>query len=129
MATLFPGAILYDDAELTRALVEARAPRPSPAAESLGGVEAFAAVEGPGLRPPGPVAGLLALPPPGTALRRNPLYGPDGRIAWPSERYGREYGTRATYPPGSTAPDRAVLDAATVEAARRRELLDLPERW
>jgi hypothetical protein len=69
------------------------------------------------------------LPPPGTALRRNPLYDAAGRIAWPSERYGREYGARATYPLGSQAPDHAVLDAATAAAARRRELVDLPERW
>jgi SAM-dependent methyltransferase len=128
MAALFPDAILYDDAELTRGLAEARAPRPA-AVEALRGAEAFAAVEGPGRGQPEPVTGRLALPPPGTALRRNPLYGADGRIAWPSERYGREYGPRATYPPGSTAPERAVLDMTTIEAARRRELLELPERW
>ncbi|MDO9712185.1 class I SAM-dependent methyltransferase [Paracraurococcus lichenis] len=128
MAALLPDAVLYDDAELTRALAESRAPRPAPA-EVLRGAEAFAAVAGPGLAPAMPVAGLLALPPAGAPLRRNPLYGEDGHIAWPSERYGREYGARATYPPRAAAPARAVLEAATVEAARRRELLDLPERW
>jgi SAM-dependent methyltransferase len=129
MAALFPDALLYDDAELTRALAEARIPRPAPAVEALGEAEAFAAVEGPGLGPPEPVTGHLALAPPGTVLRRNPLYGADGHLAWPSERYGQEYGARATYPPGTAAPERAVLGAATLEAARRRELLDLPERW
>lgn len=128
MAALLPDALLYDDAELTRALVAARAPRPADAA-ALRGAEAFAAAAGPGLSAARPVAGLLALPPPGTALRRNPLYGEDGAVAWPSERYAAEYGPGATYPPRSQAPARAPLGARTAEAARRRELLDLPERW
>ena len=128
MAALLPDAVLYEDAELTRALAAGRAPRPSLPA-SLRGAEAFAAVAGPGLPAARPSPDMLALPPPGTALRRNPLYDADGRIAWPSERYGREYGAHATYPLGSRAPDRAVLDAGTAEAARRRELVDLPERW
>jgi SAM-dependent methyltransferase len=128
LATLFPEALLYDDAELTRALAEARAPNPAEA-PALAGAEAFAVAEGPGLRRPAAVTGVLALPPDGAALRRNPLYGEDGRVAWPSERYGREYGTLVTYPRATRAPHRAVLDAATTEAARRRELLDLPERW
>ncbi|RYI86295.1 MAG: class I SAM-dependent methyltransferase, partial [Acetobacteraceae bacterium] len=128
MAALFPQGLLYDDAELTRALAENRMPRPAPAS-SLQQAEAFAVVEGPGLHPAQPVRGLLALPPAGASLRRNPLYGPDGRIAWPSERYGHEYGPRATYPSSSGAPDCATLDATTIEAARRRELVDLPEGW
>ncbi len=128
MAGLLPGATFYDDAELTRALAEARAPTPSPP-EALRGAEAFAAVEGPGVAAPLAVAGTLALPPQGSALRRNPLYGADGRIAWPSARYAREYGPRVTYPASSGLPETAVLGPATAEAARRRELLDLPERW
>jgi hypothetical protein len=128
MAALLPDAVLYDDAELTRALAESRSPRPS-TPEALRGAEAFCAVEGPGLRLPRAVDGVLALPPEGAELRRNPLYDEGGAIAWPSDRYEREYGPRATYPPRSAAPDRAVLDGATAEAARRRELLDLPERW
>lgn len=128
LAALFPEALLYDDAELTRALAEGRAPSAAPAA-ALRRAEAFAAVEGPGLRPARAVSGLLALPPAGAKLRRNPLYGADGRVAWPSDRYGREYGPRMTYPACSTAPDRATLDATTIEAARRRELVDLPEGW
>ena len=125
---LFPDAALYDDAELTRALADGRAPLAAPAA-ALGGVEAFSIATGPGLAPSRPVVGLLALPPPGAALRRNPLYGADHRIAWPSERYAREYGPRATYPAASDAPAHATLDATTEAPARRRELLDLPERW
>jgi SAM-dependent methyltransferase len=128
MAALMPDAVLYDDAELTRALAEARAPMPA-LPEALRGAEAFAAVEGPALGVPRAITGLLALPPEGAALRRNPLYDQAGRIAWPSDRYAQEYGARATYPTGTAAPERAVLDEATMEAARRRELLALPERW
>jgi hypothetical protein len=129
MAALLPDAVLYEDAELTAALVEARAPlrghrsrrwrvsRPSPPSR--------ARASGPAR----PVAGQLALPPAGAALRRNPLYGEDGRLSWPSERYGREYGPRATYPARAGVPESAVLGPHTAEAARRRELLDLPERW
>ncbi|MCW8085698.1 class I SAM-dependent methyltransferase [Sabulicella glaciei] len=123
VASMFPGATIYDDAELTRALAEGRAPESRPAA-ALAGAEAFSLVEGAG--PARPVRGL---PHDGAALRRNPLYGSDGRLTWPSERYALEYGPRATFPATSAAPARAVLDAATEAPARRRELLDLPERW
>ncbi|MFL1461586.1 hypothetical protein ACI6QG_05240 [Roseococcus sp. DSY-14] len=123
VAAMFPAAQAYDDAELTRALAEGRAPVPQPVA-ALAGVEAFSLVEGAG--PPRAVHGL---PAPGTPLRRNPLYGADGALAWPSPRYEREYGPRATYPPRSDAPARAALAPATEAQARRRELLDLPERW
>ncbi len=128
MAALMPDAVLYDDAELTRALAGARAPMPAPA-EALRGAEAFAAVEGPALALPRAITGLLALPAEGAELRRNPLYDEAGCIAWPSDRYAREYAARATYPADTVAPRRAVLGAATIEAARRRELVALPERW
>ncbi|SDB05921.1 class I SAM-dependent methyltransferase [Belnapia rosea] len=128
MAALLPDARLYEDAELTRALAAGRAPQAAPA-DDLRGAEAFAAAAGPGLPAPRPVTGLLALPPPGAVLRRNPLYDAEGRIAWPSERYGQEYGALATYPPSTSQPPSVPLTAATVEAARRRELVDLPEGW
>ncbi len=128
MAALFPEATLYEDAELTRSLVEGRSPHAVGAVE-LARVEAFAAAEGPGLAPAGAVTGILALPREGAALRRNPLYGLDGRIAWPSERYAMEYAERATYPAQTRAPERAVLGPRTAAAARRRELVELPERW
>jgi hypothetical protein len=70
------------------------------------------------------------VPPPGTRLRRNPLY-EAGAIRWPSERYEREYGPLATYPMRTEAPAEAVAGAdPLVDAlARRRVLVDLPERW
>jgi len=125
---LFPQAMRYDDAELTRALIQARRPV-SASPDDLQRAEAFAVVEGPGVGPARAVLGGLALPPDGAALRRNPLYDTAGRVAWPSPRYEREYGPRATYPAASTAPLSAMLDAGTLQAARRRELVDLPERW
>jgi SAM-dependent methyltransferase len=126
MAALFPDGRFYDDAELTRAAIRRGLPEAAPAA-ALSGAEAFAVVAGkvPAVQP---VGGRLALPSPGTPLRRNPLYR-DGSIAWPSARYEREYGPRATYPLRATAPEHAVADARTADWALRRELLDLPERW
>jgi SAM-dependent methyltransferase len=130
--TLFPDGFVYDDAELTHALVEARPPTPQPPGR-LRHVEAFSVACGPGLRrPPRILDNGLTLPLPGAGLRRNPLYrSVDEKcaVAWPSERYEAEYATRATYPAQTNAPERAV-SSPTVEAqARRRELVDLPERW
>ena len=127
LAALFPGAVLYDDAELTRALVETRAPRPQPP-YALVGVEAFSLAFGDAL-PPRPVLAGLALPLLGAELRKNPLYGDDDSIAWPSERYREEYAAQATYPLHSQAPRRARRVPATESEARCRELVDLPERW
>jgi SAM-dependent methyltransferase len=132
VAALLPDALAYDDAELTRALVEARAPVPRPL-DDLRRVEAFALAAGPGLaRAPRALVGGLALPPDGAILVRNPLYrdGPSGpEIAWPSERYRAEYAGAATYPLRPEAPERAVAGPAVARPARRRELLTLPERW
>ncbi|MBP0445878.1 methyltransferase domain-containing protein [Roseomonas sp. SSH11] len=127
LAALFPDGRVYDDAELTRAALEQRVPQSAPPT-ALMGAEAFSVAAGPGLLPAQAVTGRLALPPEGVALRRNPLLH-EGVIAWPSERYAREYGPRATYPAASDAPERALSGAATAHWALRRELLDLPERW
>ena len=126
MAALFPDALVYDDAELTRALAEARAPRPAPLA-ALATVEAFSVVEPPGM--PRVLDGGLALPPDYPPLRLNPLYDRDGdalSIRWPSPRYAAEYGPRATYPLRTTDDN---LAADPGRAARLRALVDLPERW
>ncbi|MBV8915463.1 MAG: methyltransferase domain-containing protein [Acetobacteraceae bacterium] len=125
-AALFPRPLLYDDAELTRSLVEARAPRPAPA-EDLAPASAIAlAANAP---EPKPVVGGLAMPQAGAALRRNPLYH-DGMIAWPSERYEKEYGPLATYPSRATGPGRAVAgDDGIEDLVRRRVLLELPRSW
>ncbi len=126
LRALFPASDVYDDAELTAALAEARAPRPQPWA-ALASVEAFSLVEG--ASPARPIRGGLALPQPGAALVRNPLYGDGNAVAWPSSRYRDEYAPRATYPLTSKAPARAASEAATEAMARSRELVALPERW
>ena len=125
-AALFGTPLLYDDAELTRALVEGRAPVPA-MASALAGAEAVSMAVGCGA--PRPVLGGLAMPPPGTALRRNPLYQPD-TVVWPSPRYEQEYGPLATYPMTATGPLTGTAgDAGTEALVRRRVLLDLPASW
>jgi SAM-dependent methyltransferase len=108
--------LLYDDAELTTALLGGRPPRPAPAAD-LHDSEAVALVAGDPCSP-APVDLGEPLPP----LRPNPLYA-DGELRWPSERYAGEYGPRSGYLP-ARSPDPLPADAA-----RRRLLVDLPEAW
>ena len=126
-AALFGTPLLYDDRELTAALVEARAPR-TVEADALVAAPAVSLAVGTGA--PRAVEGRLALPPPGAALRRNPLY-EGGRVRWPSERYEAEYGPLATYPLQADGPEVAVAgaDPATDALARRRVLVDLPASW
>ncbi|WP_237477609.1 class I SAM-dependent methyltransferase [Lichenibacterium dinghuense] len=121
LAGLFPGAVAYDDAELTRALVEERKPEPRLLAE-LRRVEAFALASG---GEPRRLSGGYAVPPDAAALRTNPLY-VDGAVRFPSERYAAEYGPLATYPAALVEPADALARAAAV---RCRALVDLPERW
>ncbi len=132
-ASLFPGARLFDDAELTAAFASGRTPvsaeasalRPAAALSLLwraggvsgatGGRTGFGTESGP-------------------VLRLNPLYraGSDGaEIAWPSARYEQEYAALATYPTrwsGPDAIDRAVEPDAEA-LLRRRVYVELPDRW
>jgi len=126
-AALFGAPLLYDDRELTAALVEGRAPVPSTTA-AVADAPAVALAAGAGT--PRPVLGGLAVPPPGAKLRRNPLY-VSAIISWPSDRYEREYGPLVTYPMHAEGPEQAVAgtDPATDHLARRRVLLDLPTSW
>jgi len=125
-AALFGAPLLYDDGELTRALVEARAPRPAEADALAGAAAISLAAAAP---PPRAIHGGLGMPGPGAALRRNPLY-VDGMIQWPSDRYEKEYGKLATYPLVATGPERAVSGEGGIEdLVRRRVLLDLPASW
>ena len=126
-AALFGTPLLYDDRELTAALVESRAPAPG-TAQGVAGAPAVAVAAGAGA--PRAVLGGLAVPPPGARLRRNPLYA-GAEIRWPSERYEREYGPLVTYPMRVDGPEHAVAgaDSVTDRLARRRVLLDLPASW
>ena len=118
-AALFPAPDLFDDRELTAALVGARVPRKSSISE-LAGAAAIALAVGTGA--PGPADGPLTRQ--GGALQLNPLY-VDGTVRWPSERYETEYGPLVTYPPTTQGLDMTDTPAL----ARRRVLVDLPERW
>ena len=126
-AAMFPAPDLFDDRELTAALIGARVPRKATLAELADAPAIALAV---GTAAPDVANGPLTVPPVGARLRRNPLY--QGRqIRWPSERYEREYGPLATYPLETDAPDSAVAgETPPIDVlARQRVLLDLPERW
>lgn len=125
-AALFPGARLYDDAELTQAALDGtRAPERT--AEELAQAEAIGLVWG-----DTKADGRFALPLPGTSLRRNPLLGVDGEVRWPSERYEQEYAHASSFLTGGAAaevPETAAMGDDVADLARRRLLLDLPEAW
>ncbi len=139
MARLFPNAAVYDDAELTQALVERRPPRAAPLA-ALAAVEAFSIEDASRGRPVSDLTGGMAMPVADAALRLNPLFKPrDGGMAveWPSPRYQAEYEPRTTLPRTLTSTESERLAAAVPgprvgeadDAIRRRVLVDLPERW
>lgn len=133
-AALLDDPTLYDDAELTLALLDDRPPRPSASSE-LRSVAAVALVGG--ARGERVSAGRLALAPASARLRLNPLLDRATlEPRWPSERYEAEYAaeSRHLYEPrvDRTAVDRALAgarDAETDDLVRRRILLDLPESW
>ncbi|MHB2210225.1 class I SAM-dependent methyltransferase [Methylobacterium sp. CM6257] len=113
IAELFPDALVYDDAELTRALVAARAPGPQEPL-ALRTCEAFSVVCGPGMRPaPRALVDGLTLPKPGTVLRLNPLYVPAAADATRSLSRAGE-GLEGS---GPSAPSTRVQDASSPEAA------------
>jgi SAM-dependent methyltransferase len=114
-ARLLGASLAYDDDELTRALLEQRAPL-AVVPSSLERSEAVALVAGDPLQP-----APIDLGRPVGRLRPNPLYR-DGVLTWPSERYAQEYGPRSSYLP-------LRMDPLPADAARRRILVDLPERW
>lgn len=126
-AALFERPILYDDRELTAALVDARAPVATDAEELAGAPAVSLAVDAGAARV---VTGGITVPAAGVWLRRNPLYA-EGQVRWPSERYRAEYAALATYPAEADGPEEAVAgDSPAIDAlARRRVLLDLPARW
>ena len=112
-AALFPDATVHDERALLDALIDAGAPAPIGWRDDPA-VEAWSLVEGGG--PARAVAGGLALPPEGAALRRNPLLGEEG-VRWPSDRYRDEYA------------DGCVWAGTIGDDIRTRRLVDLPERW
>ena len=140
---LLPGCRLHDDAELARS-AWAGGVAPARTAGELAGVEAVALVAGPADRDDRPAATALLDPVPGRPLRLNPLLVAEGGALvprWPSDRFRAEYESASGFLVGEPTPAAATLDAAARGAggrgthpevdrlARRRILLDLPERW
>ena len=135
-AALFPGCAMHNDDELTAsALSRKRAPARS--VDELDTAEAVSLVW-PGTRRTW-WPGILQAPAT-TPLRLNPLLGErDGRTVahWPSPRFAAEYAPLSGYLDGPMPSPRVVQralsgargDAEIVELARRRVLVDLPERW
>ena len=128
-AALFEDPALFDDRELTEALLQRRAPRPAEAAwlERHAPAIAIASRAGPARA----VSGLLDRPPERAMLRRNPLYVGESpsRRTFPSPRYAAEYGELASYPVTVDAPREILAAEADAALVRRRVLLDLPARW
>ena len=122
---LGPDALLFDDDDLAEAVLSGGRARPR-APEALAASEAVAVVAG--ATEPAPVC--FRVPPRGAALRRNPLLGPDGAVAFPSERYAAEYGPRSGYLHGHPdVPETATMGPGVESLARSRALVDLPEAW
>lgn len=144
-AALFASPVLYDDVELSTALLADRVPRCAPAS-ALTTAAAVAIAAGPGIGAPH-TAGAHVLPPAGTPLRLNPLLAPPARgedpvrlrVKWPTARYEAEYAPFSGYLTDPPVASRDALDRAArgavgsdpeVDAlARRRVVVDLPEAW
>ena len=144
-AALFPGCTVFDDADLTASTL-ACACAPHRDIDTLGAVDAVA-LAWPGL--PLEAAqvsaggswwpGILQSPA-STPLRLNPLLGSrDGCTdpLWPSPRFAAEYASQAGYLGGPMPSSQLIARAAhgicgdseLAALARRRVLVDLPERW
>jgi SAM-dependent methyltransferase len=134
-AALFGRATLFDEAELTSALIHRRAPRARPAAALAEARSVALATSHAAARGAAPVLGLLDAPARGTPLRRNPLYCEQGDgmcvRRFPSPRYAEKYATRVTYPSHVAARARVIAGADPGDDAliRRRVWVDLPPRW
>lgn len=118
---LFPGATLYADEALTKAGSTGWLARPGADTST----EAFAVALG---AAPRSNASNIALPRAGAPLRRNPLCA-FGDVTWPSKRYRDEYAGRATFRCDPQLPEHTVMAPQWTDAVRRRDLVDLPERW
>lgn len=139
----FPTGTLYDDAEVGACALRGAA-APARTVDQLGGVEALSIAWSAAPLATGTTSywGDLLEPPAAARLVVNPLlHEVEGRLApaWPSERFAAEYrGARYLSEPGVTAEEaegacraRGEPSASGLRAtlARRRVLVDLPERW
>ncbi|BBC31816.1 hypothetical protein SGFS_031100 [Streptomyces graminofaciens] len=118
---LLEPSTVYDDAEMTRAWVGQRPPRPLPATAEFP-VQAFAFVTG---EPTADPVGILPDPEPSRLgeITVNPLLG-ETSPAWPSAKFVKEYVRPFPYLEGLRRPSEAELSrvrqgAADVEALRK----------
>jgi hypothetical protein len=145
-AALFPGCTVFDDADLTAsALAGTRAPHRD--VDTLGAADAVAMVWLGQPSPEAPKDGLrdpwwpdILLSPAATPLHPNPLLGSRDGCAdplWPSPRFAAEYAPLAGYLDGPMPSPQQIaraaqgmqVDGEIAALARRRVLVDLPERW
>ncbi len=145
-AALLPGAVVYDDAELTRAFLEDRDPAPLQTEEHKPAPAiSFISRAGGGARFADGLSRDFAKARMSAPLFPNPLLiGKDGAMlsqpAWPSERYAQEYGLLSGYlytAPGELSEE-TIKDAENFTSrvsvrlhdfVRRRIFLQLPARW
>ena len=144
-AGLLPGCVLYDDAELAEWAWGDRPAVPREPAE-LSGVEAVAlAWDASGriaaAERPSPASPQLVIPAADRVLTLNPLLEEREALLtprWPSPEFEAEYSAGSGYLLGEPMPRFPIpcrLDPGTEgreereRLARRRILLDLPERW
>ena len=147
-ASLFPGCTMLDDADLTAsALASTRAPHRD--IDTLDAADAVAMVWP---CQPQPLLGAskngsrnpwwpdILQSPAATPLRLNPLLASRDGCAdplWPSPRFAAEYASQASYLDGPMpSPQQIALaangmrdDGEIAALARRRVLVDVPERW
>ena len=147
-AALFPGSTMFDDADLTAsALAFTRAPHRD--IDTLDAADAVAMVwpcqpqplfEASKNGSRNPWWPDILQSPADTPLRLNPLLGSRDGCAdplWPSPRFAAEYAPQASYLGGPMpSPQQIALavngmrdDSEIAALARRRVLVDVPERW
>ncbi len=126
---LFPGAAVYDDAELTLAGSQRRVPVAGRELETVAALSLlYSNLPDQTALMPGCAYGPLSRPTYGTMLHRNPLCNNDS-ISWPSPRYAQEYGPCVSWQCAKGVPDKVLMASQYEAATACRELVDLPERW
>ena len=138
---MFEDPVVYDDAELTTALIENRMPK----AQAIGKLKKAEAISLATSERNRDCSIRFSLPPIRKSLRINPLLGTgDFKVVnvpnYPSERYGKEYAPLSAYLNLSDEDisffvQEAMFyghwehDKKLIDLVRRRIFLDLPERW
>lgn len=140
-ASMFENATLYDDAELTKSLIENRQPK----RETIDGLTKAEAVSLATTAQNPELSKTFTLPPLNRSLRINPLLdAADYKVLktpkYPSERYEKEYAPLSDYlclsdEDVSFSVQEAMFyghwerEEKLIDLVRRRIFLDLPEDW